>query len=468
VPSGNNTKLLIGGEWRDAASGATFDDLDPHDGKVWATPAAGGKTDAEAAIDAAAAAQAGWAALSHPERAGFLLAVADELERRQEDHVEALAHETGSCFGKAMYETGYAPGIFRAAAAAAYQTTGEILPSETGKLSLVERTPVGVVSVISPWNFPLLLSSRGIAVALAVGNSVVLKPSEESPLTGGTLIGEAFEAAGLPPGVLNVVTSSREEVGAVGEVLVAHPAVGAISFTGSEAVGRSLAAKAGQQLKKICLELGGKDALLVLDDADLDRAVAAATFGAFLHQGQICMSVERVIADAAIADAFTERFVERVRGLAVGPPTEPGNSIGPLINPKQLERVHAHVTSAAAAGADVRCGGSHDGLYYQPTVLTGVDPRMAVWTEETFGPVAPVIAVSGDDEAVALANASRYGLTGMAHVNDCSVYDEPHVPFGGVKASGLGRHGGRLSVEAFTKIRWLTLERGGRAYPPGF
>jgi acyl-CoA reductase-like NAD-dependent aldehyde dehydrogenase len=337
--------------------------------------------------------------------------------------------------------------------------------------------------VISPWNYPLLLSMRAVAFALAVGNAVVLKPSEETPVAGGLLIAKLFEEVGLPPGALNVVTCSGEHIDEVGEVLVSHPAVGAVSFTGSTAVGREVASLGGRHLKKVALELGGKDALLVLDDADIERAVGAATFGAFMHAGQICMSTERILVDASIAGEFTERFVAHTKTLTVGDPR--ANVIGPVINQKQAAKIRRHIDDAVAAGASVLTGGGNDGLFFEPTILTDVTPDMEVFTDETFGPVVPVLTVSSEDEAVELANDSAYGLsagvitadeerglavarrleTGMVHVNDTSVYDEPNAPFGGLKGSGVGRHGGKAAIDAFTNTRWLTLERGGRDYP---
>jgi len=481
-------RLYIDGGWVAARDEATFPVYNPTTGADWHAVANAGWEETRAAVQAAAAAQAEWSRRPPSARAGFLLKAADILEERREDFADALVDESGSWVGKAGFEAGYAPGIFRAAAALAYQVNGEVLPSEHGKLSLVERQPLGVVSVITPWNFPLLLSSRGSCAALAVGNTVVLKPSEETPLTGGLLLAEVMEEAGLPPGVFNVVTCARDRVEEVGDELVSNPRVRGISFTGSTAVGREIATRAGGLLKKVCLELGGKDALIVLDDADLTRAVNAATFGAFMHQGQICMSTEKIIVHEAVADAFTERFVANVKRLKTGDPREPGNVIGPVINPRQLEKIRDQVADAIEKGATLQCGGRHDGLYYEPTVLTEVGPEMRIYREETFGPVAPVIRAASLDEAVAIANDSEYGLsagvitrdeekglevarrlhTGMAHVNDSGLNDEPHVPFGGVKASGLGRHGGRASIEAFTELRWITLERGGRRYPPPF
>jgi acyl-CoA reductase-like NAD-dependent aldehyde dehydrogenase len=486
---GNDKRnLYINGEWVAPKTKAEFPVYNPANGEVWTTVADARGADARAAIAAAKEAQPAWAALSHSQRARLLSKAADVLERRQKDFQEALVDEGGAWIGKTMFETGYSVGIYRAAAAAAYQVTGEVLPSDHGKLSLVVREPLGVISVISPWNFPLILSSRGFATGLAVGNTVVLKPSEETPVSGGLMIAEVLEEAGFPKGVFNVVTCSRENVAEVGDELIANPAVRGISFTGSTAVGRQVAAKAGGLLKKCCVELGGKDALIVLDDADIERAVNAATFGAFMHQGQICMSVERVIVHRAVAEEFTERFVANVRNLKVGNPRELANCIGPIINKNQLAKIRDQVDDAVAKGAKVLCGGKNDGLYFQPTVLANVTGDMKVYREETFGPVAPIIIADSVDHAVDLANDSDYGLsagiitrneergleiarrlrTGMAHINDSPVNDEPHVPFGGVGASGLGRHGGRLGIDQFTELRWITLERGGRHYPPPF
>jgi acyl-CoA reductase-like NAD-dependent aldehyde dehydrogenase len=478
-------KMYIGGEWVEAKGGKTFDDYNPATGEVWAQIPSGDRATARAAVDAAYDARTAWADTPHPQRAAYLLKAADILEQRQQEFAGNLIDETGSWFGKAMFETGYSAGLIRAGAAAVYQVTGEILPSEYGKINMVIRQPLGVVVVISPWNFPLLLSLRAVVFAMAVGNTVVLKPSSESPVSGGLMIAQIFEEAGLPPGVLNVVTCPTEVVDDVGDELVVNPKVGGISFTGSTAVGRQLAEKAGRHLKKIALELGGKDPLIVLADADMDRAVNAAVFGRFMHQGQICMSVKRIIVEEPVAEEFTERFVAKTKTLKVGNPREPNNIIGPLINQRQLEKVHAHVTDALEKGATLLCGGEYEGLFYQPTVLTNVTPEMKIYGEETFGPVVPIIPVKDVEEAIAVANDTEYGLSagiitqdeekglyvakhlesGMAHVNDASVHDEPHMPFGGVKASGIGRHGGKASIEAFTELRWLSLERGGRHYP---
>lgn len=478
---------FAGGRWH--AVRKTFDDLNPSDGSVWARVADTGPDEVHAAIDAAHAAFPAWAALPFHERSRFLLRLADEAERRAPELCAALQAEGGGWFGKGMFESGYVPEVFRAAAAAGYAPIGEVLPSTHGKTSLAVRRPIGVVSVISPWNFPALLTSRGFAFALAAGNTIVLKPSEETPYTGGLFFAELAEAVELPPGVFNVVTCSRDAIDRVGELLIEHRHVNGISFTGSTPVGRSVAARAGAHLKKACVELGGKDALIVLEDADLDRAATAACFGGFMHQGQICMSVEKVLAQQSVFDAFLERFVARAQALKVGDPTEDrSNVIGPLINDRQAAHVAAQIEDAVAHGARVECGGEVQGRFVEPTVLTGVTPEMRIWAEETFGPVVPVIPFGDDAEATAIANDTEYGLssgvftrdeqrglaiadaldTGMCHVNCSSLNDEPHVPFGGSKSSGLGRHGGRWSTETFTETRWITLERGGRHFPAVF
>jgi aldehyde dehydrogenase (NAD+) len=479
--------MYINGVWHGGEGGKTFEDFNPANGKLYANVADGTRNDARQAIDAAVAAQKAWAALPHPERARYLLKAADIIERRQKDIIAALVDEAGSWIGKAGFEVGYAPGIFRAAAAAVYQMTGEIVPSELGKMSMLMRQPLGVVTVISPWNFPIILSGRGFATALALGNAIVLKPSEETPIAGGLLYAEIFEEAGLPPGAFNVVTCSRESVAEVGDELVGNPHVKAVSFTGSTAVGKLIGRQAGSLLKKCCLELGGKDALLVLDDADLNIAVNAATFGTFMHQGQICMSVERIIVHEAVAEEFTRRFVANVKKLKSGDPWEMGNVIGPIINTKQLGKIIEQVEDARARGAKILVGGSNHGPYYEATVMTNVTRDMRIFREENFGPVAPVLTAASIDEAIDIANDSEYGLsagiitrdeekglavaarleTGMAHINDSSVNDEPHIPFGGIKASGLGRHGGKPAIDTFTELRWITIDRG-RHYPPPF
>ncbi len=479
-------RMYINGEWTEAASGATFDDHDPFTGEVFAKVASANKEDAKRAIGAAAAAFPSWSASPPAERGMYFLKAADILEKRQQEILQILTEETGGTFGWGMFQTHFTPGLLRAAAAQVHMVTGEIIPADLpGAFFMALRQPVGVVAGISPWNAPLILSLRAVALPMAYGNTTVLKPSAESPVSGGLVFAEIFEEAGFPKGVFNVVTNGPGFSEEVGDELVANPKVRRISFTGSTEIGRQLAEKAGRHLKRVTLELGGKDPLIVLRDADIDYAVNAAVFGRFLHQGQICMSVERIIVEKPIAEEFTQKFVGKASGLKVGDPREPDTVIGPLINREQLDKVRTHVEEALADGAKLLCGGKYEGLCYYPTVLTDVTEDMKVFSEETFGPVVPLIVAEDAEEAVRVANNSRYGLSagvitrdfqkgleiaerlesGMVHINDSSIHDEPQVPFGGVKDSGWGRHGGLAALEEFTELRWVTMQRTPRQYP---
>jgi len=478
--------MYINGQWVTPEAG--FNDLNPSDGTIWAKAPDGGASEARSAIDAAQAAFPAWSSLMFQERAEYMLKIADIIKRRQTDYAVANQGEAGDWFGKGMFEAGYAFEVFRAAAAICYQSIGEILPSEHGKLSTAQRVPMGVVSVISPWNMPCILTARGFAFPMAAGNTIVLKPSEDTPFCGGLFFAEVLEEVGVPPGVFNVVTSSRESVAEMGDELVENPIVKGISFTGSTPVGHSIAAKAGAHLKKCCVELGGRDSLIVLEDADMERATSSASFGAFMHQGQICMSMEKVLVHESIYHDFLAELKARTAKLKMGDTGDKSNVIGPLINDRQVTRVAGQIEDAVAKGAKVEIGGGVQGRFVQPTIFTNVNTSMDVWRNETFGPVVVVVPFSTDDEAIALNNDTEYGLssgiitrnearalemsqrleTGMCHVNCSSVNDEPHVPFGGSKASGVGRHGGRWSMETFTETRWITLDRGHRPYLPVF
>jgi acyl-CoA reductase-like NAD-dependent aldehyde dehydrogenase len=478
--------MYVGGSW--AATTRTFPDYNPSDGTVWANIPDAGVAEARAAIEAAHAAFPAWAAMPFNKRSELMLKAGHIFEGRRMEIVEAVMAEGGGWFGKGMFETGYTAEIFPAAAAANYGSIGEVLPSEHNKLSLAVRRPMGVIAVISPWNFPLILSSRGFMFPLVAGNTIVLKPSEDTPYLGGLLFAEIFEEAGFPKGVFNVITCSRDNVGAVGDELIENPLVKGVSFTGSTAVGRQVAAKAGAHLKKCCVELGGKNSIIVCDDADLERATQAANFGAFMHQGQICMSVERVIVHDKIYDKFMDRFLPRVKKLKVGTTTDKENVLGPVINDRAAQRLKRQFEDARQKGAKIVAGGTIEGRFVAPTVFTGVTPDMMLYQEESFGPVCSVFKVRSDEEAIRIANDSEYGLTagvmtadeqrglaivnrldtGNCHVNCSPVNDEPHVPFGGFKASGSGKHGGRWSMETFTETRWITLDRGERPYPPMF
>jgi len=478
--------MYIGGNW--VAGQGSFDDINPSDGSLYARIPDGGRAETRMAIAAAQAAFPAWSNLMFQERAHYMLRIADVWEKRAPEFVAAAQAEGGGWFGKGMFEAGYVPEVFRAAAGVLYGSIGEVLPSEHGKFSTAVRYPMGVISVISPWNMPGILTARGFAFPMAAGNTIVLKPSEDTPYAGGLFFAEVLEEAGIPKGVFNVITCSRERVQEMGDEMIENPLVKGISFTGSTPVGRQIAAKAGAHLKKCCVELGGKDSLIVLEDADMDRATSAASFGSFMHQGQICMSVEKVLVQESIHADFLRQFVARASKLKTGDTKDKANVIGPLINERQVARVKHQIEDALAKGAKAVLGGRVWDRYVEPTILTNVTPDMAVWRDETFGPVAVVVPFKTDAEAIALNNDTEYGLsagiitrneeralrmarqleTGMCHVNCSSINDEPHVPFGGSKASGLGRHGGKWSLETFTETRWITLDRGHRPYPPVF
>jgi acyl-CoA reductase-like NAD-dependent aldehyde dehydrogenase len=457
-------------------SDRTFEDIDPYTGEVVAEVPAGGRDDARRAIEAAAAAFPGWSRTPPAERHGIFLKAADALERRQDEVVSLLARETGSTLGFGMFQMQFVPNLLRQAAALAYAPLGEVLPSDTGAFAMGLRRPVGVVGAIAPWNAALILSARSIAAPLALGNTVVLKPSELSPITGGTLWGEVFAEAGLPPGVLGIVTHAPGEAAAIGDELIEHPRVRRLNFTGSTATGRRLAEAAGRQLKRVVLELGGYNPLLVLADADLEYAVNAAAFGAYLHQGQICMSARRIIVERAVADEFAGRLSEKAAGLKAGDPKEPDTIIGPLITKEALQTVKQRVEEAVQKGARVLAGGQQVGPCFQATLLDEVPADSELAREETFGPVAALEVVDSAQDAVERANATAYGLSagiitqdmdrglalaqqiesGIVHINDQPVADEPQMPFGGVKDSGFGRFGGTAAIAEFTDLRWIT------------
>jgi aldehyde dehydrogenase (NAD+) len=347
------------------------------------------------------------------------------------------------------------------------------------------RQPVGVVAGIGPWNAPLILSLRSICLPIAYGNTAVLKPSTESAAAGGVVLAEVFHEAGFPKGVFNLVTNGPGGSAEIGDEFIENPLVRRISLTGSTAVGRQLAEKAGRYLKRVALELGGQNPMIVLRDANIDDAVNAAAFGAFLHQGQICMSTRRIIIEKPVAKEFTDKFVKKVSTFKVGNPKEPDTIVGPLINKVQFDQVKMSVDKAVSEGAVILCGGTSTGLCYHPTVVAHVKAGTAFSCEETFGPVVSIIEVESAEEAVNVANSTAYGLSasvftndfmkgldlaeriesGMVHINDQTVHDEPQVPFGGIKDSGWGRFGGRAALEEFTELRWISVQRTPRQYP---
>lgn len=480
-------QLLIGNENVAAVSGKQTTDLDPYTGGIVATVAAAGPEDAKRAVDAAAAAFDAWAATTPVERRRLLLRAADVLQRRTEEAVTLMTSETGAIAPWGHFNVQIATEMLREAAALVTQPIGEVLPtSMPGALSLAIRQPAGVVAAFAPWNAPIILGIRSVAAPLAAGNTVVMKPSEHAPLAAGLFLADVLLEAGFPPGVCNVVTTAPEDAPAVAEALISDPRVRRLSFTGSTKVGRALGELAARHLTPAVLELGGKNSVIVLDDADLDYAVDAVAFGAYMNSGQICMSADRVVVQRSVAGELASRLAEKAAKLPSGDPRDPGTLIGPLITQAAAERVADLVQEASSAGASVLAGGGRpDRAVYPASVLSGVTPGMRIDNEEIFGPVCNVISVEDEAEAVAVANSTSYGLTagvltedvrrgfdvarrlrtGIVHVNDQPVDDEPQVPFGGVGDSGYGRFGGHAGLESFSELRWVTLQHGHRPFP---
>ncbi|MEV4551712.1 aldehyde dehydrogenase family protein [Nonomuraea wenchangensis] len=480
-------ELLIGGKSVPARSGRTTADLNPYTGQPYATVAAAGPEDVTLAVDAAQAAFDDWAALSPFARRAIFLKAADLLQERGEQAAALMAGEVGGTRPWALFNVGLAANMLREAAAAITAPRGDVLTAqEEGALGLAVREPVGVVAAFSPWNAPLILGVRSVAAALAAGNTVVMKPSEDAPIACGLFVADVLAEAGLPDGVLNVVTNDPADAAQIAETLIADPRVRAVNFTGSTEVGRIIGTHAARHLKPAMLELGGKNAIIVLDDADLDYAVDAATFGVFMNAGQICMSGDRVLVHESLAEEFTARFAAKVAALPAGDPAEPTTVIGPLVSAAAARRVAALVSDAVAKGATVVTGGGEpSGAVHPATVLTGVPADADLYYGEGFGPICVIDTFATDEEAVTKANDTDHGLTagiitengthglrvarrlqtGIVHINDQSVADEPQAPFGGFKSSGYGRFGGRWGIEAFTNTRWITLATQHAHYP---
>jgi benzaldehyde dehydrogenase (NAD) len=478
-------QLLIGGEWMPASGGGTFERIDPFTGDAVTVAAAAGRDDAGRAVEAAADAFPGWAATPPAERRVLLTRAADLLMERAPEIAGIMTEEVGGTFGWGMFNCDLASRMLREAAAQAYSVVGEVIPSDVpGALAMGLRQPAGVVVGMAPWNAPVILSTRAVATPLAYGNTVVLKASEHCPRTHAAVV-RALVDAGLPPGAINLVIHAPDDAPEVVDELIAHPAVRRVNFTGSTRVGRIVAMKCAEHLKRCLLELGGKAPQVVLADADLEAAADAASFGAFMNSGQICMSTERIVVDRTVAGDLGEKLAGRARKLVTGDPRDQGTMIGPVINDGARERVMDLIGDARAKGAEVLAGGDADGNVVAPTVLAGVTPAMRVYGEESFGPVVAIVPVDGPDEAVRVANDTEYGLaaavfgsdvdaameiarrieSGICHVNSSTVHDEPQMPFGGVKASGWGRFGGSAALEEFTELRWVTVQQTSRHYP---
>ncbi|MBZ9816162.1 aldehyde dehydrogenase [Mesorhizobium sp. CA7] len=476
--------LLIDGDERAATGKASYERLDPFTGKLATRAAAASIADANAAADAAAAAFDAWSKTGPGERRMLLLKAADVMASKVGEFTKLMMEETGATGPWAGFNVMLASNMLREAAAMTTQISGEVIPSDKpGTLAMAIRQPAGVCLGIAPWNAPVILGTRALAMPLACGNTVVLKASELCPGTH-RLIGQVLVEAGLPKGVVNVVTNDPKDAAAIVEALIAHPAVKRVNFTGSTKVGRIIAELSGRHLKPALLELGGKAPLVVLDDADIDAAVNAATFGAFMHQGQICMSTERLIVDEKIADEFVAKLAARASKLPAGDPR--GHVVlGSLISSEAADKMEDLIADATAKGAKLAAGGKRSGTVVEATLLDHVTPAMRVYAEESFGPVKPVIRVEGEDEAVRVANDTEYGLSsavfsrdirramavaariqaGICHINGPTVGDEAQMPFGGVKGSGYGRFGGKASIAEFTDLRWVTIEDPGQHYP---
>jgi aldehyde dehydrogenase (NAD+) len=473
----------IDGEWRPGTGSWDIIDFNPYDGEKLASITIATVDEVDDAYQAAARAQKQWAATNAYARRAVFEKALRVIEEREGEISDAIVAELGGTRLKAAFELHLAKEFLREAVHLALRPEGRIIPSPIdGKENRVYRVPVGVVGVISPFNFPFLLSIKSVAPALALGNAVVLKPHQNTPIVGGSLVAKIFEEAGLPGGLLNVVITDIAEIG---DAFLEHPLAKVVSFTGSDKVGRHVATVCASHFKRSVLELGGNSALVVLEDADIDYAVDAAVFSRYVHQGQVCMAANRVLVDRSVAEEFTGKFVAKVKTLKVGDPRDPETVIGPLINSSQADAVSAAVEQAIADGATALLHGSTTDNLVAPSVLTGLPADSPLLHQELFGPVAFLIPFDGEEEAVRLVNDSPYGLsgavhtadiergvnfakqieTGMFHVNDGTVHDEPIVPFGGEKSSGIGRLNGETMLDAFTTLKWISVQHGRSGFP---
>ena len=478
-------KQFIGGQWRDGRSEKVLTDTNPFDGTELLTMQQASREDLDEAYAAAEEAQKEWAARTPNERRAVIARAAEIFDERRDEIIAWLNAESGSTMLKANIEVASAASITREAATFPHRVAGKIMDSDTPNKELrVYRAPLGVVGVISPWNFPLHLSQRSVAPALALGNAVVLKPASDTPVTGALIIAKIFEEAGLPAGVLSAVVGAGSEIG---DAFVEHPTPRMISFTGSTPVGKNIGALAatGATLKYTALELGGNSPFVVLADADVDQAVRAAAMGKFLHQGQICMAVNRIIVEDAVYDEFVEKFTAHVKTLNAGDPTDPKNVVGPIINAKQLEGLQTKIDTAKSEGARLVLEGEVRGQVLSPTVFADVTKDMELAREEIFGPIAGIMRAKDAEDALALANDTDLGLSsavftsnleqgvkfarrikaGMTHVNDFPVQDEAHIAFGGEKNSGLGRFNGEWAIDEFTTDHTISVQHAPREYP---
>lgn len=479
-----NVSMLVGGEHSAAAGNKTFERHDPVTGEVATTAPAASVEDALKAAKAAAAAYPEWSKTGPGVRRALLLKAADALEAKTDEIIQTMTKETGATAPWGGFNCMLAAGILREAASMTTQITGEIIPAnKPGTLAMAQRKSLGVCLGIAPWNAPIILGTRAVAMAIACGNTAILKASELCPATH-LAIGQAFKDAGFPDGVMNVVTNAPSDAADVVSALIAAPEVRHINFTGSTNVGRVIATKAAEHLKPVLLELGGKAPMIVLDDADVEAAVNGAAFGAFMNQGQICMSTERIIVHQDIADEFVTAFAAKANALPAGNPREKV-VLGSLVTLEAAEKMDELIADAKDKGGEVISGGTRTGAIVTATLIDNVSPGMRIYGEESFGPVKSIIRVASDEEAIQVANDTEYGLSaavyssniqralsvadqiesGICHINGPTVGDEAQMPFGGVKGSGYGRFGGKAAVDAFTFTRWVTIEDPHQHYP---
>lgn len=486
VELSNYTTQFIAGQWRlGQDSSHTIVDTDPYTGNKLTEIPGANQADVDQAYETAQKAQKQWGILPASARITVLDKALQIMDTKHEEIVSALVKESGSTRIKSEAELAFAINITKESRNIALHAEGKILqPAYSQQTNIAIREPLGVIGLISPWNFPFHLTMRSLAPALALGNAVVIKPASDTPITGGLLLGKIFAEAGVPDGVLNVVVGSGS---VIGDYFVQHPIPKLISFTGSTAVGRGIGQKVMQTpvIKKTALELGGNAPFVVLDDADLDDAAHGAVVSKFLHQGQICMTANRLIVEEKIYDKFMLLLEKYVKNLKVGDPNDSKTVVGPIINKKQTAGILDKIKQAKEDGATEFIAGKHDGNLIWPTVLTNVDPDSEIAKEEIFGPVYPVIKVKDDQEALKVANDTNYGLsssvytsnmergiafardidTGMTHINDITPDDEPNVPFGGEKNSGVGRFNGEWVLDEFTKLHWITYQHEPHSYP---
>lgn len=480
------TQLIIDNEHVDAREGNTFERRHPLTGDLVSEGAAGKVDDAMDAVESASEAFRTWSATGPSERRAVMLKAADIMEQRGPEFIESMMSEVGAAQLWAGFNVFLTAQLFREAAGLATQIQGETLPTDKpGTLSMTVRQPAGVVLSMAPWNGPGVLAARAIAYPIVCGNTVVFRASETSPRTH-SLIAEVLHEAGLPAGVLNFLTTTPEDSERVVEAIIAHPAVRRINFTGSTAVGRSIAEKAARNLKPVLLELGGKAPFVVLDDANIEGAVNAAVFGSFMYQGQICMSTERFVVDESIADEFVAKFAARAAELTAGNPmTDDTCVVGPMIREESGSRINGLIDDALAKGAELVVGERAKGASMPATIIDRVRPEMDIYDQETFGPITTVVRVSGVEEAVQVANDTEYGLAaavfgadstralqvamriqaGHVHINGATVQNEAQAPYGGMKNSGYGRFDGRAVINEFTELKWITLEQSDQQYP---